>query len=115
MSRANAARPARLASAVPLFAALGDATRLQLVASLGSHGPQSLTRLSAGAGVTRQAVRKHLQVLEDAGLANSGWQGRERIWELKPQRLQAAAGYLDAVSAQWDRALWRLKRFVEDA
>ena len=113
MSKARAAQAPRPGAAAPVFAALGDATRLRLVSSLGAGGPLSLTRLSAGAGVTRQAVRKHLQVLEDAGLAASRWRGRERIWELKPRQLQAATSYLHAVSAQWDSALLKLKAFVE--
>lgn len=113
MSRSSGAHAIRPAAAAPVFAALGDPTRLRLVASLGAAGPMSLTRLSSGAGVTRQAVRKHLQVLEDAGLAESRWRGRERIWELKPRQLQAATTYLEAVSAHWDRTLGRLKAFVE--
>ncbi len=73
----------------------------------------SIARLTAGASVTRQAVTKHLQVLADVGLARSVRLGRERVWELEPQRLDAARECLDQISAQWDTALGRLKRFVE--
>jgi DNA-binding transcriptional ArsR family regulator len=97
----------------PVFAALGDETRLRLVARLSSGGPQSISRLSAGADVTRQAVTKHLQVLADAGLARSARLGRESIWELQPEKLEEARRALDRISAQWDEALGRLKAFVE--
>jgi DNA-binding transcriptional ArsR family regulator len=114
----SAARPSararrELAATAPLFAALGDATRLRLVARLCADGPLSISRLTAGAGVTRQAVSKHLQVLAEAGLARASHLGRESIWELEPQRLDEARRWLDRISAQWDEALDRLKAFVE--
>lgn len=97
----------------PLFAALGDETRLHLVARLSSEGPLSITRLTSDATVTRQAVTKHLRVLAEAGLTRSTHVGRETIWELEPQSLQAAGAYLHEISAQWDQALARLKALVE--
>jgi DNA-binding transcriptional ArsR family regulator len=97
----------------PIFAALGDETRLRLVTRLSVEGPQSIARLTAGGGLTRQAVTKHLQVLADTGLARSSRLGRERLWALDPQPLQVARECIDHISAQWDHALGRLKDFVE--
>jgi DNA-binding transcriptional ArsR family regulator len=114
----SAARPSvrarrELAATAPIFAALGDETRLRLVARLCADGPLSISRLTAGTGVTRQAVTKHLQVLAEAGLARSAHQGRESIWELEPEKLEEARSWLDRISSQWDEALGRLKAFVE--
>jgi DNA-binding transcriptional ArsR family regulator len=100
--------------AAPIFAALGDETRLRLVARLCEGGPQSIAGLAAGSDVTRQAITKHLQVLADAGLARSTREGRERVWEFEPRRLEAVRRYLDSISKQWDAALDRLKKFVEE-
>jgi DNA-binding transcriptional ArsR family regulator len=96
-----------------VFAALGDPTRLELVAQLCKEGPLSITRLSEHAPVTRQAITKHLQALADAGLVRDSRRGRERIWELEPKRLERARACLDQISAQWDSAIERLKAFVE--
>jgi DNA-binding transcriptional ArsR family regulator len=96
-----------------IFAALGDQTRLLLVARLSAKGPMSIARLTQGGSVTRQAVTKHLQVLASAGLAGSSRLGRESVWELEPEPLEAARRCLDEISAQWEAALDRLKRFVE--
>jgi DNA-binding transcriptional ArsR family regulator len=104
----------RTAGTAPVFAALGDETRLRLVNRLSAEGPLSIARLTAGGGVTRQAVTKHLQVLAEAGLAHSSQLGRERIWELEPRPLLTAREYLARISAQWDEALGHLKRLVED-
>jgi DNA-binding transcriptional ArsR family regulator len=104
---------ADLAHAAPLFAALGDETRLALVDRLGAQGPQSITRLTTGSAVTRQAITKHLHVLADAGLVHDMRRGRERIWELDTGRLDEARRCLDQISQQWDDALDRLKMFVE--
>ena len=98
----------------PVFAALGDETRLALVARLSSDGPLSITRLTAGSAVTRQAITKHLDVLATAGLVSDIRRGRERIWELEPEQLEVARTYLDHVSKRWDQALDRLKKFVEE-
>jgi DNA-binding transcriptional ArsR family regulator len=97
-----------------MFAALGDENRLAIVARLCSHGPLSITRLTAGTSVTRQAVTKHLNVLAGAGLIRDVRRGRERIWELEPDQLEAAHAYLDQVTKRWDEALHRLKQFVEE-
>jgi DNA-binding transcriptional ArsR family regulator len=103
----------RLGSAAVVFAALGDDTRLHLVARLSAGGPQSIAALTDSVDVTRQAVTKHLVALEEAGLVRSSKDGRERIWELEPRRLTDAQQYLDQISNQWDRAMDRLRAFVE--
>jgi len=105
---------ADLAHAAPLFAALGDETRLALVDRLGSGGPQSITHLTTGSAVTRQAVTKHLHILADAGLAHDSRRGRERIWALDTEQLDEARRYLDGIARQWDEALERLRAFVEN-
>ena len=107
-------RAATVSRAAPVFAALGDATRLAIVARLASGGPQSIVRLAEGASVSRQAITKHLHTLADAGLAKSEKRGREQIWEIEPARLAEARGYLDQISSQWDDAIERLRAFVED-
>lgn len=116
MSRSEAVPLAAAAvrDAAPLFAALGDETRLGLLLRLSAGGPGSIARLGARARVTRQAVTKHLEVLAGAGLIRDRWQGRERIWEIDRARFADALGYLDRISRQWDAALDRLKTFVED-
>ena len=110
-------RPSRGARALqgsaPLFAALGDETRLGLVSRLCAEGPLSIAELTAGSAVTRQAVTKHLHVLAGAGLVRGNRDGRENVWELEPRRLEAARRSLDLISEQWDQALGRLQRFVE--
>ena len=103
-----------VAEAAPLFAALGDATRLALLVTLCSGGPLSIARLSDHFAVSRQAITKHLDVLADAGLVRSSRQGRERIWEFEPGRLEEAHAILERLSKQWDGALLRLKAFVEE-
>lgn len=108
------ATPARaLQRSAPLFAALGASARLRLVARLSREGPQSISALAEDATISRQAVTKHLQVLEAAGLASSRREGRERIFELRPERLNTAHRYLDRISRQWDDALARLQAHVE--
>ena len=109
----TAARNLGLAGAAPLFAALGDETRLRLVARLCARGPMSIARLTSGADVTRQAITKHLHVLAGAGLVRGFRQGRERVWELEPGQLEAARRCLARISSQWDDALARLKTSVE--
>jgi DNA-binding transcriptional ArsR family regulator len=113
MSRRSAGGRPRSGTA-PIFAALGDETRLALVARLCRHGPLSITRLAAGSPITRQAVTKHLNVLAGAGLVRDARRGRERIWELEPGQVEAARRYLDQVSKRWDEALDRLRKFVEE-
>jgi DNA-binding transcriptional ArsR family regulator len=106
-------RTSGAAKAAPIFAALGDETRLRIVARMCGEGPLSIMRLAAGATVSRQAITKHLHALEDAGLARSSRVGRERIWELRTRRLSAATRYLDQISRHWDAALDRLRALVE--
>src|SRR5713226_1856530 len=101
-------------SSAPLFAALGDKTRLRLVSRLCDDGPMSITRLTAGSNVTRQAITKHLRVLEGAGLVRSTRHGRESVWQLEQRRLKDARHYLDLISKQWDDALVRLRKLVEN-
>src|SRR4051812_46201742 len=114
MSRRRSAAAAQLAQSAPVFAALGDATRLRLVARLCADGPLSIARLSDGSGVTRQAVTKHLETLDGAGLVRHRRRGRERIWELETKRLEAARRCLTQIAGEWDAAIGRLKAFVED-
>jgi DNA-binding transcriptional ArsR family regulator len=96
-----------------VFAALGDDTRLRLVSRLCRQGPLSVTRLTSGSKVTRQAVSKHLRVMERSGLVHSSRYGRERRWRLNEQRLADARHYLEQISMQWDAALDRLRAHVE--
>jgi DNA-binding transcriptional ArsR family regulator len=97
-----------------VFAALGDPTRLHLVARLCREGPLSISRLSDGAGVTRQAVTKHLRVLADAGLARGLRRGREQLWQLEAAPLDAARRSLERISQRWDEVLGRLKAALEE-
>jgi DNA-binding transcriptional ArsR family regulator len=112
--RASAGTPAQLEDSAPVFAALGDETRLRLVAQLCANGPLSIARLHDGSALTRQAITKHLEVLAEAGLVHGTRHGRERIWQLETVRFEKAQRYLDQISQQWDGALARLKAFVED-
>ena len=102
-----------LRDSVPLFAALGDETRLRLIVVLCAGGALSIAQLTSGIGITRQAVTKHLHVLADAGLVHDLKVGRERLWEFKPTRLDEARRSLDAITRQWDHALQKLKMAVE--
>jgi DNA-binding transcriptional ArsR family regulator len=110
--RAAGRRPAVTGSA-PIFAALGDQTRLRLMSRMGIGAPMSIVELTRGAGVTRQAVTKHLHVLAEAGLVRGARRGRERLWEPDDARLEEARRALDAISRQWDHTLGRLKELVE--
>jgi DNA-binding transcriptional ArsR family regulator len=109
----SATAAADLADSAPVFAALGDETRLRIVARLSNDGPMSITRLSAGFPMTRQAITKHLRVMETAGVVRSAQHGRESVWQLEEKRLAEARRHLQAISAQWDETLGRLKKFVE--
>ena len=100
-------------SAAPVFAALGDETRLTVVARLSASGPQSIVRLTDGTDVSRQAITKHLHALEGAGLVQSERAGREQIWTLRPERLAEARAYLARVSERWDEVVERLRKLVE--
>ena len=103
----------QLRTHAPIFAALGDETRLSLVARLAGDEPCSIVHLTDGTRLTRQAVTKHLRVLEDVGIVRSIRSGRESLFELDPQPIEAVRTYLELVSEQWDRTLARLKTFVE--
>src|SRR5438094_10081580 len=96
-------------SAAPLFAALGDATRLRLLGRLSAGGPLSITRPSEGSGVTRQAITRHLHALGRVGLVRHARRGRERVWDLKPERLERAKRYIDQSAAQGGHAAQRLR------
>ena len=104
-----------LAESAPLFAALGDETRLGLVVRLCRDGPASITQLTSGGAVTRQAVTKHLQVLENTGVVRGVRQGREHVWQIEPLRLDEAKLYLEVILQQWDVALDKLRAAVEEA
>ena len=96
-----------------VFAALGDETRLLLVRKLSSGGPHSISQLTRGSRLTRQAITKHLRVLENAKIVRSVRSGRQNLFEFNPESAQELKRYLDFVSARWDEALSRLKSFVE--
>ena len=101
-------------SNAPVFAALGDATRLLLVAKLCRGQPYSISQLTQGSRLTRQAITKHLRVLQSAGIVHSVRAGRRSLFKFDPQPIDQLKEYLDRVSQQWDQALSRLKAFVED-
>src|SRR5689334_12452566 len=103
---------ARKTSAL-VFAALGDPTRLALLDKLTAGDARSIARLTDGTRLTRQAITKHLRVLEDAGVVRSVKVGRESRFTLEPRPIDEARDFLDLVSRQWDDALARLKAFVE--
>jgi DNA-binding transcriptional ArsR family regulator len=97
-----------------LFAALGDATRLALIRRLSAGEPRSIAQLTQGTRMTRQAVAKHLRVLQQVGLVHGTREGREHRFALDPQPLAEMNEYLALVSRQWDATLARLSSFVED-
>lgn len=101
------------ARAASVFSALGDETRLRLVARLCQGGPMSIAKLSAGFPMSRQAITKHLRVMEDAGIVRGTYRGRESVWAVERRRLADARHHLQTISLQWDDTLERLKRFVE--
>ena len=102
-----------LRRSAPVFAALGDPTRLRLVGVLCASGAMSIAQLTAGTAITRQAVTRHLDVLAGAGLVRDVRQGRERLWQFEPNRLDEARRSLEAIARQWDHALQRLRAAVE--
>ena len=101
------------AQAAPLFDALGDPNRLRIIARLCDGGPSSTTQITKAIPVTRQAVTKHLLAMEAVGLVASQRRGRERIWVVRTQPLGDASDYLTQLSDKWDRAIERLRAFVE--
>ncbi len=102
-----------LKSPASVFAALGDETRLAVLTKLCEGVPQSISRLTAGTNLSRQAVTKHLRVLANAGVVRNVRVGRENLFELEPRPIAALRNYLDQVAKQWDDALARLKSHVE--
>jgi DNA-binding transcriptional ArsR family regulator len=97
----------------PIFAALGDEMRLRLIAVLCVGGAMSITQLTSGTNITRQAITKHLSVLAAAGLVRDVKVGRERLWEFEPAQLDEARRSLEMIARQWDHALTKLKLAVE--
>ena len=112
-SRSAAALDRGLQGSAPLFAALGDETRLTIVSRLCSSGPTSIATLTEGTRVTRQAITKHLHVLADAGLVRDVRRGRERVWDIEEHRLVMARRFLERISELWGDRLERLKKAVE--
>ncbi|MGA9915565.1 MAG: metalloregulator ArsR/SmtB family transcription factor [Paraburkholderia sp.] len=106
-------KAAMLQSSAQIFAALGDETRLRLIAVLCAGSAMSIAQLTAGTEITRQSVTQHLQVLANAGLVRDVKVGRERLWAFEPAHLDEARRALEAISQQWDQALLRLKAVVE--
>jgi len=113
MSRARLRRRPQFEDRAAIFAALGDETRLSLVGKLSRGQPQSISRLAEGSTLSRQAITKHLRVLEGAGVVRSVRAGRESVFAFRPEPLRELQSYLEHVSGQWDDALARLKSFVE--
>lgn len=101
------------ANIAPVFAALGDPTRLGLVSRLLGGEPQSISQLADGFDLTRQAVTKHLRVLEQAGVVEHERIGRESRYVFTPASIGEARDYLARAAVQWDEAIDRLKSFVE--
>jgi DNA-binding transcriptional ArsR family regulator len=106
-------RTAHVGPPAAVFAALGDETRLKLIARLGEAGPQSIASLADGFDISRQAISKHLRVISAAGLAQSEQRGRQTVWQLEPHGLAEARRYLNVISKDWDDKLRRLKDLVE--
>jgi DNA-binding transcriptional ArsR family regulator len=114
MSRAaRSALAAQRRSHASVFAALGDPTRLSLVTKLCGGQPRSISQLTEDTKLTRQAVTKHLRVLEHARIVHGARTGREHRFVFDPGPIDDVRIYLDLVSEQWDEALARLRAFVE--
>lgn len=110
----RAGRRPPLSNIAPVFAALGDETRLQIVEKLSAGRAMSISELTVGSDITRQAITKHLRVLADTGLVRDTRIGRERRWHCEPSRLEEARRSLDRIARQWDHALLNLKKAVEE-
>jgi DNA-binding transcriptional ArsR family regulator len=111
--RSSPPKKSSLLNSAPIFAALGDETRLRLITILRTGAAASITRLTSGTGITRQAVTKHLRVLADAGLVRGIKVGREHQWEFESTQVEKARHSLDMIARQWDHALNKLKMTVE--
>ena len=114
MSRQSNSAAAKTERQANIFAALGDPTRLSLVGKLIDRRPHSISTLTEGSKVTRQAITKHLTVLETVGLVTKIKDGRESLYELDPKPLESLQEYLKVIAAQWDKSLHSLKAFVEE-
>jgi DNA-binding transcriptional ArsR family regulator len=114
LSKRNSSVALKAEYQAPIFAALGDPTRLSLVAKLIDRKPHSISTLTAGTKITRQAVTKHLTVLEDVGLVSKIKEGRESLYLLETKPLESLQEYLEVIASQWDHALHNLKSFVEE-
>ena len=114
MSVKRHSRPGALKARASVFAALGDETRLSVLVKLTTGKPQSISRLTVGTRLTRQAVTKHLRVLEGVGAVRCLRVGRESRFELELKPIDEAREYLEYVSTQWDAALARLRLLVEE-
>jgi DNA-binding transcriptional ArsR family regulator len=112
--RKSTAKNRSLQTFAPVFAALGDEMRLRLVAALCMGGAMSITQLTTGTDISRQAITKHLGVLASAGLVRDVKVGRERLWEFEPTQLDEARRTLELIGQQWDHALAKLKFAVEN-
>src|SRR5258708_17267149 len=108
MSRNRLRRRAELESRASVFAALGDETRLSLIGKLSNGPPQSISRLAEGSTLTRQAITKHLRVLEGAGVVHGVRVGRESLFAFRPEPLKELRSYLDPVSVQCEDTIERL-------
>ena len=106
-------RPSSARAKAAVFAALGDETRLSLLARLCSGQRYSIAELTEGTKLTRQAVTKHLHVLERVRIVHGTREGRQSLFQFDPQPVIEIKEYLELVSKQWDRALTRLKSLVE--
>ena len=112
-ARAERHRAPGFGTPAAIFAALGDETRLRLITRLRDEGPLSIATLAGGFDISRQAISKHLRVINDAGLAASSLIGRETVWQLAPRGLVEAERYLQLIAKDWDEKLRRLKSLVE--
>lgn len=104
----------RLKASAPVFAALGDETRLRLMIFLSTAGPSSTATLTAHVQVTRQAVAKHLRVMKEAGLVSSEYRGRDSVWQIEPSQLAEAQRCIELITSRWDQAVERLRSMVEE-
>lgn len=114
MSRRSNSAAFKIEQQATVFAALGDPTRLSLVTKLIDHKAHSISSLTEGTKITRQAITKHLTVLENVGLVYKIKDGRESLYELDPEPLQSIQHYLEVIATQWDQTLNSLKNFVEE-
>ena len=96
-----------------VFVALADATRRQVLDRLAAHGEATATMLAVELPVSRQAVVKHLAVLDRAGLVESRRRGREVRYSVRPERLDATARWMADIAGQWDARLAAIKRIAE--